>query len=149
MTKYIRYITTADDDPSFTFMIEQVLVISNDAYQVEQINSGVDFMKRIENTDNPMDIAIIDIHMPDFRIIDCVEKIGRFFPETYIIVVSGSESAELITELFNVHHIWGYVVKDASDTFSSKLLRLVREAEVKLDLIRGLRYGTISSSATE
>lgn len=140
MTTAFKFITTVDDDPDFTEAMEATLKQASPNYIIEQINSGAEFMIRLENQDRHLDIAIIDIQMPNFSVTECVKKIQKFFPAAYVVVVSANHDVDFITTLFNEHHIWGYVIK-AHDSFSQKLLRLVKEAEEKLDILRTLRDG--------
>lgn len=141
MANIARFITAVDDEPSFTDVVEIILTQDNPLRIVEKINSGPGFMLRIENREKPMDIAIIDIKMPLFDITDCIIKIQNCFPQTYIIVASASHDAEFISSLFNKYHIWGYVLKNASSEFNEILLRLVFEAEAKIDYLNSLING--------
>lgn len=129
------YVTTVDDDPDILNTTEMLIKTTGDNYIVEKFLSGVEFTQRLDSKDE-MDIVIVDINMPDFNIVDAVKKIDETFPLAYVIVASGDKDAEVITELINNYHIWGYVVKESG--FADKLTRLVREARKKVIIIKSL-----------
>lgn len=129
------YVTTVDDDPDILTTTEMLIKSTGDDYIIEKFLSGVEFTERLDHKD-PMDIVIVDINMPDFNIVDAVKKIDETFPLAYVIVASGDKDSDVITELINNYHIWGYVVKESG--FADKLTRLVREARKKVIIIKSL-----------
>ena len=123
------FITNAEDSEEVRDVIRILLTSTGEPYTLEQLKDGYEFMERLTKKE-PMDIAILDIHMPGFSIIEAVKQLTRDWKQTYIIVVSADDDLDVILELQNKYHIWGYILK--SHDFSSELTRLVYEAHVKV-----------------
>jgi DNA-binding NarL/FixJ family response regulator len=107
-----------------------LLESTGEAYHIEQFYKGEDFMDRLDLIEDEMDIAVVDINMPNFDVIKAVEKIDRNFPMAYIVVASGDDNPELISHLQNTYHTWAYVIKNKN--FSKDFIRVISDAHRKV-----------------
>lgn len=127
------YILNAEDDRATREVIQDLLESTGESYIVEQVKDGNEFNNRLDDVNSPIDIAILDIHMPDFDILEAVDRLWKEWKQTYVIVSSADDDLSVILELQNKYHIWGYVLKgDTNKDFGKELEQLVRDAHLKV-----------------
>lgn len=127
------FILNAEDSEATREAIRDLLESTGEAYIVEQVKDGVEFSERLKEIHNPIDIAILDVHMPDFDIISAVKQLWEDWKQTYVIISSADDNIETILELQNKYHIWGYVLKGSPEKdFGQELTKLVYDAHLKV-----------------
>ncbi len=127
------FITNVDDSESIRTVIKDLLESTKEPYTIEQFKDGSELMERLTRKEEPMDIAILDIHMElGFDIKHAVDTLWNHWRQTYVIVVSGDDDIKTILHLQNVYHIWGYVLKGSDNDFGSDLKKLVYDAHLKV-----------------
>lgn len=131
MTK--TFILNAEDIEATREAIKDLLESTGEQYFIEQIKDGVEFNERLSRTEDIIDIAILDIHMPGFDIISAVDRLWRDWKQTYVIISSVDDDLNVILELQNKYHIWGYVLKGSVEKdFGTELKQLVYDAHLKV-----------------
>lgn len=150
------FILNAEDSKGQRDAIRALLESTGEPYIVEEVKDGIEFDERLQQTELPIDIAILDIHMPEFDIINAVDRLWNEWKQAYIIVTSADDDLSVILELQNKYHIWGYVLKGSeTKDFGTELTKLVYDAHLKvqnkneyikkqLDVLLNLRNGTKS-----
>lgn len=107
-----RYkIVLADDHP---FLLEGIANILKSQPQLEivaTVKDGFELMK-IMPVQSP-DIVLLDLNMPGYDGMQCLQKIKDAYPATSVIVLTSYSQPELIEEIKKLKGD-GYVVKDAS-----------------------------------
>ncbi len=127
------FILNAEDSEPTRELIKELLESTGEDYIVQQVKNGIEFNERLSLIEFPIDIAILDIHMPDFDIISAVDKLWRERKQTYVIVSSTDDNLDVILQLQNIYHIWGYVLKgDTKKDFGEELKKLVYDAHTKV-----------------
>jgi DNA-binding NarL/FixJ family response regulator len=104
-------IVLADDHP---FLLEGIANILKGQPQLEivaTVKDGFELMK-IMPVQNP-DIVLLDLNMPGYDGLQCLQKIKEAYPLTKVIVLTSYNQPELIEEIKKLKGD-GYVVKDAS-----------------------------------
>jgi len=127
------FILNAEDSEPTRDVIRELLMGTGEPYSLEECKDGNEFNERIMNYEQPIDIAILDIHMPDFDIIGAVKMLWDNWKQTYVIVTSVDDDLSTILDLQNKYHIWGYVLKGKpNEDFGATLSQLVYDAHMKV-----------------
>lgn len=122
-------IVQLDDDKDVLYACRKILESTGEAYTIEQYSDGILFMDRLaEQLD--MDIAILDVHVPQFDLIEAIQRLVYHRPLTYVIVASGDSDASFITKLCNEYNV-NYVLKGTND-FAEQLKALVYRFHIKV-----------------
>lgn len=86
-----------EDNPSDSFLIEQMLSSSNlsieKTFTSERLDEGIQLMK-----ENSIDIILSDLSLPDSFGIDTFLKIRKQFPQISIIILTGLSDSEMALE---------------------------------------------------
>jgi len=89
-----------DDVNSLNIMVE---IMRRDGYNTISAIDGRDAIRKIQ--DNPVDIVILDFHLPDATGLDVLEQIKRIQPNVPVIVTSADSSPSI---LLDVHDAGAY-----------------------------------------
>lgn len=104
-------IVLADDHP---FLLEGITNILKDQPQLEiagAVKDGFDLMKMMP-LQNP-DLVLLDLNMPGYDGLQCLQKIKSAYPRTRVLVLTSYNQPELVEEIKKLKGD-GYLVKDAS-----------------------------------
>jgi DNA-binding NtrC family response regulator len=113
-------ILIVDDEPHVCDMIERVLL--EDQFEVDTARSASEALQRLEAS--PVDLAIVDLSLPDITGLTLAEAIRMLDPGTPVILITayGTPAFEHITSHPAISH---YVHKPFD---LERLLSLVRES---------------------
>jgi DNA-binding NtrC family response regulator len=112
-------ILVVDDEPHIRYMIQTVLV--DEDYQVEAAGSVLEALEKLAAS--PVDLAIVDLCLPDITGLDLAEAIRMLDPGTPVILITayGTPVFEFISSHPAISH---YVHKPF---VLDRLLSLVRQ----------------------
>jgi DNA-binding NarL/FixJ family response regulator len=99
-----------DDHQLFIDGLKMVLRNVNEFNVTAEATNGKDALEIIENDD--IDIAIIDIKMPEMSGTELTKILKQRFPEIKVLVVSSYHDEEIILEIFEAE-AEGYLLKNA------------------------------------
>lgn len=126
------FILNADGNGQTRDIVKNVLEKEdNGNFRLEEVTDGKQFMERLEHKENPIDIAILDIRLPNTDVIEALVKLYEKWRGTYVIVSSIEGDRDMILDLQNNYHIWGYLIKGRAD-YKPNLERLVYAANTKV-----------------
>jgi DNA-binding NarL/FixJ family response regulator len=113
----------ADDQTLFRDMLKSLLVNESDISIVATVSNGLEAVNicRLEK----IDIALLDIRMPEMDGVSASKKIFASSPETRVILLTAFEEIEMI-EAATSENIYGFLLKDVK---SDHLIQAVRMAE--------------------
>lgn len=113
----------ADDQTLFRDMLKSLLVRESDISIVATVSNGSEAVDicRIEK----IDMALLDIRMPEMDGVSASRKIHAVSPDTKIILLTAFEEVEMI-EAATSGNIYGFLLKDVK---SEHLLQAVRMAD--------------------
>ena len=80
-----------DDEPLIRQMARRIL--EGSGHRVIEAENGVIGLARLE--ENPVDLVLTDIVMPNKEGVETIQDIRRFHPEVKVIAMSGSGSHQL------------------------------------------------------
>ena len=125
-----------EDNPSdaqmFEVLIEAAAPNTFNLHHTERFHKA---LEAIEN--NPFDVVLLDLSLPDGTGVDLVRQIKNCSPQTAIVVVTGNQDQK--TAIAALHEgAQDYLVK--SDTFSPSRLQKLGYIDVGNLLIKTLRY---------
>lgn len=101
----------ADDHP---FLLEGITNVLKEQPQLEiaaSVKDGFELMKMMP-LQNP-DIVLLDLNMPGFDGLQCLQKIKADYPATRVLVLTSYNQPELVEEIKRLKGD-GFLVKDAS-----------------------------------
>jgi DNA-binding NarL/FixJ family response regulator len=110
--KKFKLILADDHD----YLVEGILSILKGMTQVEisaVAKNGFELMDAVAQK-NP-DLVILDLNMPGFDGLQCLQKIKAGYPATKVMVLTSYSQPELISEIKKLQ-AEGYLVKDSSAT---------------------------------
>lgn len=113
----------ADDHPLFREGVKPLLRKLDQVVEIIEANdypSAFDAM----HTAGEVDIALFDLFMPGMDGIEGITRFRATFPDTPVVVLSGSEQTEDIQQLLNAGAL-GYITKSSSTELILSALRLV------------------------
>jgi len=82
-----------DDDRSFTEAAS--LLLRDHGYEVQQALTGQAVIA--ESSEQPPDLVIIDVHLPDIDGVDVAHELRQTHPGTPVILISSDDSRETVT----------------------------------------------------
>jgi DNA-binding NarL/FixJ family response regulator len=126
MKKY--KIVLADDHPFLLEGIANILKVQTHLEIAATVKDGFELMKVMPVT-NP-DIVLLDLNMPGYDGMQCLQKIKEAYPVTKVIVLTSYNQPELVEEIKKLKGD-GYVVKNAS---TQQLLEAISK------IIEGKKY---------
>lgn len=101
-------IIIADDHPYLIRGIKALLETDDEIQLVGEAKNGKEAIKLVK--ENIVNVAVLDINMPDMNGIETAKEIHKNFPQTKSIILSLDAEREHILELFN-YGIKGYLLK--------------------------------------
>ena len=106
MTEHSKSILVIDDDPIILGILKNFLV--QQGYVVRTSTSAKAGLERLEH-DRP-DLVLTDLRMPDVDGIEVLCQVGKSFPDTPVIVISGEGCVEDVVQALRLG-AWDYLTK--------------------------------------
>lgn len=128
-------ISVVDDNRDILRIIENEFKDDTD-YKFKFFSSGSIFLSGLTND---VDLVILDIHMPDFDILDAIEKIDDISPMAYVIIISADRDFDGLKHLLNMG-IFRFCEKGEHD-FLPNLRKYIKAAHRKITIRKGLLNG--------
>lgn len=116
----------ADDHQIVVDGLVALLKLQKNIEIVATTNNGKEAIAYIAQ--NPVDVAILDINMPEMNGIETTEYITVSFPETKVLILSMHDSDEYIGELRDAG-CSGYILKDKGQEELVKAIERIHEGE--------------------
>ena len=134
-----------EDNPSDAQMFEILIeAAAPDTFNLWHTERFYEALKAIEN--NPFDVVLLDLSLPDGTGLDLVRKIKTCSPQTAIVVVTGNQDQKTAIAALK-EGAQDYLVK--SDTFSPNRLQKLGYIDVGKLLIKTLRYAIERAELTQ
>lgn len=86
-----RHIVVLDDEVLITQFIRRYLESYD--YRVHVLHRGADFLAYVRDEAHPVDLAVVDLHLPDVGGADCIQALREQRGRVPFIVISGSAAA--------------------------------------------------------
>ncbi len=90
MPERVLKIAVIDDEKSARDLIKRFL--KKDGFKVETYGDGLSFLRDIR--ENPCNIALIDLQLPDINGLDVLEKLKEIYPDAEAVIITGHGSIE-------------------------------------------------------
>jgi DNA-binding NarL/FixJ family response regulator len=123
-------IIIADDHPLFLVALKQLLNGRSDLEVVAEAQDGREALELCRRL--LPDLVLMDIRMPRMDGLAATSAIKREFPHIIVLVITGSEDTNLLTEALRVGAS-GYVIKDATPQRMIDAIRRVLRGESPLN----------------
>ena len=124
LNKGSKKILVIDDEEDIALFIK--IALSKAGYSVTTTTDSLKAMEIFEN--EPFNMVITDIHMPEVNGLEILDRVTTFVPETKVIIVSAETSSRTIDSAIH-NGAFRYLLKPVS---VENLLKAVRTAlEVK------------------
>lgn len=106
-------------------------VLKKEGYVVEEAANGKDAIEKQEN--NPFDIVITDIEMPEMRGMGLLEQITRRTPQTFVIIITAFGSLETAVQALR-KGAYDYILKPVDfDDLLYRVRKLVNHRMLSLE----------------
>jgi DNA-binding NarL/FixJ family response regulator len=138
MTGLNYNIVIADDHKLIISGISHIIFTNNLGKIIGEVNDGVKLLQFLQN--NVVDLAIIDINMPELNGIEAAKKIIELYPNISILMLSQYENIELIKKL-KIIGVKGYLSKNFEITELIAAINTIKEHDIffpSLDADRGI-----------
>lgn len=129
------HISAVDDSREILEIIEKEF-INDREYKFKFFSDGYKFL---DDLSDDVDLVVLDIHMPDFNVIEAVERIDEVSPMAYVIIISGNKDWCQLVELTNMG-IFRFCEKDGAD-FLANLRKYIQAAHRKITIRKGVLHG--------
>lgn len=117
--KPMRILLVDDEEELVSALCERLQMRG---YEAEYVLSGADAVQRVR--ENPYDVAVIDVMMPDMNGLETLLNIKKLRPETQVILLTGrSDEEDSKTGL--KHGAFDYLIKPVN---IAKLIELMLKA---------------------
>lgn len=114
-------ILCVDDEPSILSALKRVF--RPHGYEVLTAGSGAEGLALLAQ--NPVDLVISDMRMPQMDGAQFLEQVFAYWPQTQRILLTGYADANATVAAINLGHIWRYVAKPWND---AELVAAVQQA---------------------
>lgn len=92
------HVLVVEDDPAQMFLTVRLLSRTNRSIRVsksDRLATGLETFDEFSETDEPVDLVLLDLHLPDSSGIESIVRLRSAHPDAAVIVLSG-QSAESI-----------------------------------------------------
>ena len=98
-----RRILVVDDDPMVLLVFRDILGALGDAYEVVATQSGLEALDEVKQ--EPFDLVITDLNMPDLGGIELTEEIRQATPDTAVVWITayGCRSRSMDAARLQIH----------------------------------------------
>jgi len=111
---YPRRILIVEDNPSYSRQIQNALQKWGVVGALHLCATGDDVFKLLETPKFGLDLALIDLGLPDISGIEVIKRLRRAFPELPIMVISAISSERSVLSAIRAG-ARGYILKDDSE----------------------------------
>ena len=118
-----------DDEQFVLFMLQGFMRRMRDNWEAQFVESGVKALELLAN--NPFDIIVSDMRMPEMSGAQLLHEVMRRFPRTARVVLSGHAEEHLVLESIGVTHQW--LVKPCELTVLKTTLQRISEFQRRLE----------------
>lgn len=112
----------ADDHQIVLDGIKSLLVREKDICCVDEVLNGIELLKSLES--KQVDVAIVDIDMPDMNGIETTKEIKRLHPDVKVLILSMHSGSEYISQLLEIGAS-GYILKNKGKEELVKAIRKI------------------------
>lgn len=140
-----------EDHPMMRNGFKQFVASRPDFEWIGESSTGADALARLDNL--ALDLAVIDVHLPDMSGIEVADRILRKWPNARILMFSGDSDRALVDRALRVG-VRGYVLKSAPLEELIKALETVLQGklyfstDVCASILEDYRKGLTDSSNT-
>jgi len=113
----MKRVLIVEDTPEFQDALADLLGEMNQPWQVFGFINGQSTLDFIDQGARPVDLALVDLGLPDMSGVDLIEKIHEIWPEVPIVVISVFTNSEKVLNAIRAGAI-GYLVKSDPDAIA-------------------------------
>ncbi|GAA0892594.1 UvrY/SirA/GacA family response regulator transcription factor [Fulvivirga kasyanovii] len=126
-----------DDHKLFRGGLRSLIESISDRYVVAfEADNGLDLQQKLDSQ-NPPDIILIDVNMPEMNGFETVEWLSQHFPNIRILVLSMIEKEETVVKMLKLG-VKGYLCKDAEPSeFKEALSSVYSKGYYYTDFVTG------------
>jgi pilus assembly protein CpaE len=117
-----------DDNPQFTDSLKRMLSFEPDFRIVGAASSGKEALEILAEV--PLDVALVDVHLPDMNGIKLTEAIIETYPEVQVIIVSVDYENQVIIDAMR-SGAKDYIQKPPSNEILAKSIRVAFKKKPK------------------
>ena len=125
-------IVLADDHQ---FLLEGIMAVLKDVSSIDIVataNNGIDLMKAV-SLHKPQ-LVVLDLNMPGYDGLQCLQKIKAGFPETKVLVLTNYSQPELIEEVKKMKAD-GFLVKNSTTIELKKVIENILSGIIQFPAI--------------
>jgi two-component system, cell cycle sensor histidine kinase and response regulator CckA len=103
----LETILVVDDEPTVLNLCRRILQLGG--YSVVAANNGNDALKLLQTTTEPIDLALLDVMMPNMNGVELARRIQSAKPEIPVVLMSGfgpQEIARVAGDIKSYRIIW-------------------------------------------
>jgi DNA-binding NarL/FixJ family response regulator len=105
------------------FLLEGILTILKEEPSLKVVATAQDGFELLDAVAKYLpDIVLLDLNMPGYDGLQCLEKIKANFPQVKVLVLSNYSQPELVEEV-KKHKAEGYLIKNSSSTLLKETIR--------------------------
>jgi len=138
--------------------IKSLLLKYNDFNVVGEGGNGIEAMEIIERAEEPIDLVLADINMPEMNGLELCKQINQLYPKTKVIILSMLDHEKYVSQALQVG-AKGYLLKSVNEEELIFSIRQVMQnafyvcSELAYQLLSkslmGLRVGTKQNHQTK
>src|SRR5262245_7412831 len=98
--KHQPTVLVVEDDESTRFVLTAIL--AEEGYLVLTAASGHDAMGTLQQPLSAIDVAILDVHLPDVNGVDLCARMRKLYPKLPVIVLTGAAQPDEIAHLLEL-----------------------------------------------
>src|SRR5688500_8595744 len=114
-----------DDDAALGKTLTAIL--TKVGYQAEWVPSGKEMLKRLETATDPLQIALVDLRLPDMDGLELLKTIRKRRPDMPVLMITGNAGIETAVAALNFG-AFAYILKPYNvDEVKSTIARAVEK----------------------
>ncbi len=114
-----------DDDAALGKTL--MAILTKEGYQAEWVPSGKEMLKRLETAADPLQIALVDLGLPDMHGLDLLKTMRKRRPDMPVLVITGNAGIETAIAALNAG-AFAYLLKPYNvDEVKSTIARAVEK----------------------
>lgn len=113
----MKRVLIVEDTPEFQDALADLLSQMKQPWQVFGFVNGQSTLEFVDQGARPVDLALVDLGLPDMSGVDLIEKIHEIWPEVPIVVISVFTNSEKVLNAIRAGAI-GYLVKSDPDAIA-------------------------------
>lgn len=125
-------VIVGDDHPMIREAIRRRLTGVPDIVLAGEAANGEEVLALLAGAEDPVHVAILDIHMPPMNGLETAEAIIRTYPGVEILILTGAAESEVVLEGFR-RGAKGYLLKHRDARQVIEAVRLVARGTIVID----------------